>query len=228
MPSAEKRFPFVGHRLTSADDPTGSRRSAPEWLPGWESLAYPVVDETDAMLQWLREQAGCLEGLADKPEYIQPKGDLSAVVRDTWRLVSHLSRTRRWQHALKQPTCGYELTPDGLRAAASELLKVRDWIEDRRAAEPPAKPKRRKRASSKPRQLTAKQLEAAQIVGECKGNFAEAARRLGKDRKTVKQSYDAAMKKLGKEAVATHQTRWYPRDRRGQAYLTAEDDRRRN
>ena len=44
--------------------------------------------------------------------------------------------------------------------------------------------------------LTSRQVEVVQVVGECKGNFAEAGRRLVLDRKTVKQHYNAALKKM--------------------------------
>jgi hypothetical protein len=90
------------------------------------------------------------------------------------------------------------------------------------------KGKKRIRRQSKPREprpLTAKEVEAVQIVGECKGNIAEAARRLGKDRKTVDEAYKSGLGKLGKEPVKRG-TQTLPRDRRGQTYLAADDDRR--
>jgi DNA-binding CsgD family transcriptional regulator len=83
----------------------------------------------------------------------------------------------------------------------------------------------RKRKSSVDPELTAKQLEASQIVAECKGDIAEAARRLGKDRATVEQHYNAAMEKLGK-AVVKHTTKQLPSDRRGQATIADGQDRR--
>jgi DNA-binding CsgD family transcriptional regulator len=87
------------------------------------------------------------------------------------------------------------------------------------------RPRRRKRRSLAIPQLTPKQLEACQTVAECNGDIAEAARRLGRDRKTIKQHLDAAQNKLGKSAVK-HATQSLPNDRRGQANLSAEDDRR--
>lgn len=86
--------------------------------------------------------------------------------------------------------------------------------------------RRRRRAGLVPKPLTAKQTETVQVVGECKGDLAEAARRLGIDRKTVKQHYDAASRKLGKIAVK-HTTQPLRTDRRGQANVAQEDDRRR-
>lgn len=88
---------------------------------------------------------------------------------------------------------------------------------------PRKKTKQRKPGKTIP--LTEKQLEAVHIVGECKGNIAEAARRIGKDHKTVKQHYDAGMKKMGKAAV-THKSHSMPKDRRDQENITKEDDRR--
>lgn len=73
--------------------------------------------------------------------------------------------------------------------------------------------------------LTDKQMEAVHIVGECKGNIAEAARRLGKDYSTIKQHYDAATAKLGKRAVK-HSTEQHATDRRGQANIATDSDKR--
>lgn len=86
--------------------------------------------------------------------------------------------------------------------------------------------KRRAAKPRKPRPLTARQAEVVQVVGECKGNVALAARRLGRDRKTIEQSYRTALTTLGKVAVK-HGERLFPRDRRGQAALSDSDDKRR-
>lgn len=91
-------------------------------------------------------------------------------------------------------------------------------------------PKRNRRQATKarkPRRLTPRQAEVVQIVGECKGNIAEAARRLGLDRKTVDESFKAGLAKLGKEAVRScDKTRLFVRDRRGQEIVSESDDRR--
>jgi len=55
---------------------------------------------------------------------------------------------------------------------------------------------RRPPLEPKTRRLTPRQTEVMQIVGECKGNFAEAGRRLSLDRTTVKQHYAAALEKM--------------------------------
>lgn len=72
--------------------------------------------------------------------------------------------------------------------------------------------------------LTLLQTEAVQIVGACKGNIAEAARRLGKDRKTVKQHYEAGLRKLGRAAPGKPKTQRLATDRRGQ--VSESHDRR--
>jgi DNA-binding CsgD family transcriptional regulator len=70
----------------------------------------------------------------------------------------------------------------------------------------PNSPRQKKRTrrpaiEKNPRPLTPRQTEVMQIVGECKGNFAQAARQIGLNRKTVEQHYIAATKKLGMHAV---------------------------
>lgn len=98
--------------------------------------------------------------------------------------------------------------------ASPQAVSITPLKRRRRRAERPAKP------------LTAKQTEALQIVGECKGNLAEAAGRLGIDRKSLKERYDTALKKLGRTHLkyVTEQIR---QDLRGQANVAEEDDRRR-
>jgi predicted DNA-binding protein (UPF0251 family) len=86
--------------------------------------------------------------------------------------------------------------------------------------------RRRRKTDAAPRPITAKQLEAAQIVAECKGNFSEAARRLGVSAKTVREHYHAGLQKLGRKAVK-HGTQRLPSDRRGQDSVSSDDDRRR-
>ncbi len=103
-----------------------------------------------------------------------------------------------------------------------------DWLGARaRASKPETKPNRNRRPSKnrKPRPLTVPQTEAVVMVAECKGNIAEAAQRLGKDRKTVEEAYKAGLAKLGKQAVK-HGTRTLSRDRRGQVEFAKEEDRR--
>ncbi len=85
--------------------------------------------------------------------------------------------------------------------------------------------KKRKRKSLQTKPLTEKQAEAVHIVAECKGDISAAATRLGRDRATVKQHYDAAMRKMGK-TVVKRATRPLSKDRRGQEAVT--EDRRRS
>jgi DNA-binding CsgD family transcriptional regulator len=85
--------------------------------------------------------------------------------------------------------------------------------------------RQRRRPTIEPKSLTPKQAEVVHLVGECKGDLAEAARRLGRDRKTIKQHYDAAITKLGKKTVNAA-TKPLPTDRRGQENVADGDDRR--
>jgi hypothetical protein len=115
------------------------------------------------------------------------------------------------------------------RMTALDLLP---YLEEAAAGGPtlPRRRKRRRRATAgkrKSRSLTSRQTEVVQIVGECKGNLAEAARRLGRDRKTVEETYRVALAKLGKEPVK-HGERLLFRDRRGQADASDIDDERRD
>jgi hypothetical protein len=87
---------------------------------------------------------------------------------------------------------------------------------DTKRSRRPSKPR-------KPRPLTARQTEVVQVVGECKGNIAAAAKRLGRDRKTVDETYRAGLAKLGKIPVK-HGTKTLPHDRRGQVNLSDSDN----
>ena len=82
---------------------------------------------------------------------------------------------------------------------------------------------KRRRLRRKPSSLTPKQTEAFAIVQECKGNIAEAARRLGLDYSTVKQHYDVACEKAGYKAAKPKTTR-LRHDKRGQVNIAKEDD----
>jgi hypothetical protein len=88
--------------------------------------------------------------------------------------------------------------------------------------------KPRKRRQSDPRPLTPIQAEAVQIVGECQGDIAKAARHLGKDRKTVEQNYEAGMAKLAATGSSDNKRKpgGLPTGLRDDAEVTADDDRR--
>jgi DNA-binding CsgD family transcriptional regulator len=76
------------------------------------------------------------------------------------------------------------------------------------------------------RKITERQAEVAQIVGECKGNFAEAGRRLQINPKTARQHYRAAMRKLGDAGIRGPRASMnkLAEDSRGQADFFADDD----
>ena len=107
-------------------------------------------------------------------------------------------------------------------ATYGQTVQLAQWVSPKNQER---KRSRRPSKTSKPRKLTTLQTEAIQIVGEYKGNIAEAARRLNKDRKTIEEAYKSGLAKLGKVAVQRG-TRTFPRDRRGQVDLGQDDDRR--
>ena len=86
--------------------------------------------------------------------------------------------------------------------------------------------KRRRRSTLQPKQLTAKQTEAIKLHGDCQGNIAEVARRMGKDRKTAEQHVKTAFTKLGKSVPTKAKTTALKTDRRGQADVAKSDDHR--
>lgn len=74
---------------------------------------------------------------------------------------------------------------------------------------------------------TEKQLEALKVVGECEQNWAEAARRLKKNEKTIRQLYASGLRNAGKLAsalVGRPSTRTTITDRRGQSIIAGADD----
>jgi hypothetical protein len=119
--------------------------------------------------------------------------------------------------------------------AAEQFANLKAALQSADCATPPSKAARtsgRARTKPKPRprvsiSLTPKQRKALEVVGECKGNISEAARRLDRDRKTVKQHYEAGMRKLGQSGDIDTKTVSIKSDRRGQLDVTREDDRRR-
>ncbi len=119
-----------------------------------------------------------------------------------------------------------ELDRDG---STSRLIAERPEIAELVDLSPATKheakrPRRKRRAALEPKQLTARQVEIVQLYGECKGDFAEMRRRLGVDRKTVVEIYEAASRKLGTAAVANPSTTSMPQDHRGQVNVS--EDRR--
>lgn len=152
--------------------------------------------------------------------------------------VENATRLRRlhreFQHTLPLgrpvtplPSSEKSLLRRSVEKAAGRMVEFLQEVKQREAK---PKPKRR-RASDKPRKPrppTQRQLEAIQIVGECRGNVAEAARRLGKDRKTVEEAYRTGMAKAGKEVFWQNKktkTRLLIRDKRGQETVSTDAER---
>ena len=108
----------------------------------------------------------------------------------------------------------------GLVARQIDSLQLAIEARDNRAAT------KRKR-STKPRKLTDIEVATMHTVGENKGNFQQAADQMNKDRKTVKNAYLRAMRKLDKTVPAKRPKKQsLPRDSRGGESLAATDDRR--
>jgi hypothetical protein len=78
---------------------------------------------------------------------------------------------------------------------------------------------------TKPRPLTARQVEAAERVADNQGSIKTAAAALGIPRDRLKSRYSKAMKKLGKTSLKKPKTTRLPKDRRGS--VTVSKDRRR-
>lgn len=86
-------------------------------------------------------------------------------------------------------------------------------------------PRRRRPHELRAKSLTTKQRAAYQAVSESGGNVAEAARRLHRDRSTVRQHFDAALRKLDEVPLPKGKTYRLSEDWRGEANVDA--DRRR-
>lgn len=112
-----------------------------------------------------------------------------------------------------------------LPAPISWLEKIKQFVEDLGGKKKIIR--RRRGVTQKLRPLTARQAEVIQIVGECKGNIAKAAEKLGRNRKTIDEAYRAGMAKLGKQVIRSKdKTRLFARDRRGQYDVSSDDDQR--
>jgi hypothetical protein len=119
-------------------------------------------------------------------------------------------------------------TNDLIACQALKVKKLEDMAESlaRRV-----RPCRRKRGGESIRPLTPKQAEALHTLGECAGNYAKAARRIGIDRKSFEERCKAAYGKLGRKGTKRHEMEInkalvakLPRDGRGQEVVATHDD----
>lgn len=201
-------------------------------IPGWN---FSEVPESRAELAaWLRRRAVWFRGAFDSEELDADYANEIRTVSDNgedprlcvWRhLRAVILSVHSWldHHGLSVALPDSVLEPPSLIKPDEHLSRLLTAIGD--AGEAKGKRQFRKRRSQKSRPLTPIQLEAIKVVGECEGNFTKAAKQLGKDRKTVQESYNAGLAKLAKVAPK-HSTTAQPTDRRGQANLVEEDDRR--
>ena len=125
---------------------------------------------------------------------------------DDFFLVQHDESRRHLHDVIRMP----------LYASAWLLRQIQQEEMDDR---PKKQRKRAKRKGCGEIELTTKQLEAFWVVMDSNGNIAEAARRLGKSRKTVDEAYQRACEKLGKKEVARIKKQNIPHDRRGQSVV---------
>lgn len=196
------------------------RRLARTWFPnGLEPKGEPDGPHYLAMVAFLQQFVNTPSERAvfdvyfqwsrPKPEdvpVIQQTADAEGLTLREYVARETLRELRRFVQANGVPT------PEAASAESETKMKRR----------------RRKRAGDVVRPLTPRQLEAMQLYGECKGNFAEMGRRMGLDRKTAKQHYDAAASKVGPKAVAQKpETNAIAHDCRGQADISDIDDARR-
>ena len=109
----------------------------------------------------------------------------------------------RWKHEAggREMVRWGTLDEDGRRERWMKLARhaLRKLI---RRGSPNTRPKKKRatRRTTKQRRPTEKQLEALMVVGECGQNFAEAARRLKLDPKSVRQRNSAGLRNAGKLA----------------------------
>jgi len=79
----------------------------------------------------------------------------------------------------------------------------------------------RKHRQSRPRPATAKQLQAAEIYGECKGNYSKGARAMGIGRASFKQHVEAAYAKVGQAVPSQRKLTKLTTDHRGGVDIAA-------
>jgi predicted DNA-binding protein (UPF0251 family) len=95
------------------------------------------------------------------------------------------------------------------------------------AAASPVQRKRRRLAQPKTVRLTAKELEAWNLVSDHKGDFTAAARAAGVSRQALTKRYEKALAKLSVKAVKKPPLQSLPLDQRGQCDVDAQRKTRR-
>ncbi|HPD14577.1 MAG TPA: hypothetical protein PLE19_06495 [Planctomycetota bacterium] len=197
--------PFVpGQEVVSADESAASAIFAAQCR--LEEAARPILPKvfTDDPLG---------DGLFKRDRWIWPRLPL-AQRGMPWQLY--------WQRMGS--------TPNAICSKLRHVMNVEEHSLNREYEQSPKgglskKPRRRRRASEAASKLTVRQLEAVQIVGECKGNFTEAARRMGlKDPKSVRELYEKGVRKAGVAAVLKPKMIREAQDRRGQSLIADKDE----
>lgn len=116
---------------------------------------------------------------------------------------------KKWDAVAEKMRMVPEIDASGIirnleREHAAAVLAVRPDTDKRNkpAGRKTALRATRRRPAQGRKELTNRQVEAVQIVGECEGDIAKAARQMGLDRKTVEQHYNAGLSKLGVTAAS--------------------------
>ncbi|MFA7238159.1 MAG: hypothetical protein WC058_14960 [Phycisphaeraceae bacterium] len=133
-----------------------------------------------------------------------------------------------WKGDAEQPD-GQLVCREIRNAAEASAVVVRAAISKRKADAAGDEKKKAKRPSNRRRsnrEPTKRQLEVVTVINNFNGNFAEAARQLGLNRKTVKQHFDVAMRKVGKlgAPLLKQKTKAMAHDHRGQVDIAGRGD----
>lgn len=176
-----------------------ARKQVVEACKRWKGVAYnppvqkPTLEEfaelTIAIVRWRDDHAKHIDGVGS--------------LNEAWRIL-------RRRH-LGEATPEHELI-DATERAVRACDRIVAWLGSK------ANPRKRRR-QTEPRDvpLTPEQTEAAQLVGEHKGNFTAAARAAGKSPQAVRKLYGKAIRKIGRIASAVKpRVEKLPTDFRGQ------------
>jgi predicted DNA-binding protein (UPF0251 family) len=172
----------------------------------------------------------------------RPPADLKPEEQEAWWLLLYSTEDKFpnviWDMILREIEAGPRLIVEAAAKAALEWAKPKTATIVRQAEEITrlikqvrVRPRRRKRGGKTIRPLTDKQAEALFMLGLCNGNYAEAARRIGIDRKSFEERCKAAYGKLGRKGMKLQEIEFnkalvarLPRDRRGQEAVAVHDD----
>jgi DNA-binding NarL/FixJ family response regulator len=218
----QKDYPWPSDAVTTDDEHQAAFALEADW-----TLFVASLDEVTRLSQGKTGMPPKLMEMIPKP---MPSGSVVTFADsrgDDWAI-----RARNYGAVcdILAEECGDGVPTDAADQATGGGDTASTDVESQAAdAKPKANhPRRRYRPRSNHGELTPKQMEAVKEVGECAGNIAKAARRLGKDASTVRQAYNAGLAKLGITAHKHKRTISIARDARGNESISYCDDRRRS